>query len=92
MPPEAVAGAIRPNTRMLWLETPCNPTMQLADIKALSDMAHAKGVRDVAVAVGAPGAPVVAEGAVEGRDLGPVVDPAGHELARDVGHRRDQHV
>jgi cystathionine beta-lyase/cystathionine gamma-synthase len=47
--PEAVAAAITPQTRMLWLETPCNPTLQLADIAALSDLAHAKGVRDVVV-------------------------------------------
>ena len=47
--PQAVADAIRPNTRMLWLETPANPTMQLCDLKALSTLAHEKGVRDVVV-------------------------------------------
>jgi cystathionine beta-lyase/cystathionine gamma-synthase len=47
--PQAVADAIRPETRMLWLETPCNPTLQLADIKGLSDLAHRQGVRDVVV-------------------------------------------
>jgi cystathionine beta-lyase/cystathionine gamma-synthase len=44
--PEEVEAAIRPNTRMLWLETPANPTMKLCDI---AEMAHRKGVRDVAV-------------------------------------------
>lgn len=47
--PQAVAEAITPRTRMLWLETPCNPTLQLADIAALSALAHANGVRDVVV-------------------------------------------
>ena len=47
--PEEVAAAIRPETRMLWLETPANPTMKLSDIAELSRIAHAKGVRDVAV-------------------------------------------
>ena len=47
--PEEVAAAIRPATRMLWLETPANPTMKLCDIAALSRLAHEKGVRDVAV-------------------------------------------
>jgi len=47
--PEAVVAAVRPNTRMLWLETPCNPTLQLADIKLLSQLAHDRGVRDVVV-------------------------------------------
>jgi len=46
---DEVAEAIRPNTRMLWLETPANPTMRLCDIARLSKLAHAKGVRDVAV-------------------------------------------
>lgn len=47
--PEEVAAAIRPETRMLWLETPANPTMKLCDIALLSRLAHEKGVRDVAV-------------------------------------------
>lgn len=47
--PGEVAAAIRPNTRMLWLETPANPTMKLCDIAELSALAHARGVRDVAV-------------------------------------------
>lgn len=44
-----VAAAIRPNTRMLWLETPANPTMKLCDIEALARLAHDRGVRDVVV-------------------------------------------
>ena len=47
--PEEVAAAIRPTTRMLWLETPANPTMKLCDIALLSRLAHDRGVRDVAV-------------------------------------------
>lgn len=47
--PDEVAAAIRPNTRMLWLETPANPTMKLCDIALLSQLAHGQGVRDVAV-------------------------------------------
>jgi cystathionine beta-lyase/cystathionine gamma-synthase len=46
---KAVAAEIRPNTRMLWLETPSNPTMQISDIKILAALAHEKGVRDVVV-------------------------------------------
>lgn len=47
--PGEVAAAIRPNTRMLWLETPANPTMKLCDIALLARLAHERGVRDVAV-------------------------------------------
>ena len=33
--------AIRPETRLLFLETPSNPLTELADIRALADLAHA---------------------------------------------------
>lgn len=46
---DMVERAIGPRTRMLWVETPANPIMRLADIGALSRLARAKGVRDVAV-------------------------------------------
>jgi cystathionine beta-lyase/cystathionine gamma-synthase len=46
---QAVEDAIRPNTKMIWLETPANPTMKLCDIEAIATLAHAKDVRDVAV-------------------------------------------
>ncbi|MFZ5824479.1 MAG: methionine gamma-lyase [Bacillota bacterium] len=41
---EAVAEAIRPNTKLLIFETPANPTMKLADIRALSKLAHSHGI------------------------------------------------
>ena len=34
---------LRPNTKMLFVETPTNPLTQLADIRALSEMAHECG-------------------------------------------------
>jgi O-succinylhomoserine sulfhydrylase len=34
-------AAIKPNTRFLFLETPSNPLVEIADIKALADIAHA---------------------------------------------------
>jgi cystathionine beta-lyase/cystathionine gamma-synthase len=46
---EMVAAAIGPRTKMLWIETPANPIMRLADIAAVSALAHGRGVRDVAV-------------------------------------------
>ena len=44
-----IADAIRPQSRMLWIETPANPIMRLSDIEAASTLAHKKGVRDVVV-------------------------------------------
>ncbi|WP_456418216.1 O-succinylhomoserine sulfhydrylase [Thiolapillus sp.] len=37
---EAWRAAIRPNTRMLFVETPSNPLGELGDIQALADLAH----------------------------------------------------
>lgn len=38
--PAAWSEAIRPNTRMLFLETPSNPMTEIGDIAALSEIAH----------------------------------------------------
>ncbi|WP_456452610.1 cystathionine gamma-synthase [Thermococcus sp.] len=46
--PENVRMAIRENTRMVWLETPTNPLLKLADIKAIAEIAHE---RDIIVVV-----------------------------------------
>src|SRR5581483_3376458 len=34
--------AIRPNTKMIWLETPTNPLLGLIDIQGVADIAHRK--------------------------------------------------
>ena len=40
----AVEAAITDKTRMLWVETPTNPMMKIADIAALSKVAKARGL------------------------------------------------
>jgi len=40
---EAWERAIRPQTRFLFLETPSNPLTEIADIRRLADLAHARG-------------------------------------------------
>ncbi len=37
---EAVRAAIRPDTRAIWVETPTNPLLGIADIEALASIAH----------------------------------------------------
>jgi cystathionine beta-lyase/cystathionine gamma-synthase len=37
--PAIVLGALRPNTKMLYIETPTNPTMRLTDISAMAKLA-----------------------------------------------------
>jgi cystathionine gamma-synthase len=41
---ESYAACIRPNTRMIWLETPSNPLLQVADIGAISALARERGI------------------------------------------------
>lgn len=41
--PAAWEAAIKPNTRFLFLETPSNPLIEIADIRALADIAHRHG-------------------------------------------------
>lgn len=41
--PAAVAAAMRPSTRLLWIETPSNPMLHMVDIAALADLAHRHG-------------------------------------------------
>jgi O-succinylhomoserine sulfhydrylase len=40
--PDAWEAAIRPETRLLFIETPSNPLTELADIRRLSEIAHAR--------------------------------------------------
>lgn len=39
--PENFAKAMQPNTKAVFIETPTNPTLDLVDIKAVADIAHA---------------------------------------------------
>ncbi len=41
-------AAIRPNTRMIWIETPSNPLLKLADLEAIAGMARRRGIIAVA--------------------------------------------
>ncbi len=40
---DQVRGAVRPNTRLIWVETPSNPLLKITDIAAVAEIAHAAG-------------------------------------------------
>jgi cystathionine beta-lyase/cystathionine gamma-synthase len=42
--PENVAEAIRPETRLVWLETPTNPLLKIADVAGIARVARERGV------------------------------------------------
>jgi cystathionine gamma-lyase len=46
--PEAVKEALRPNTRMIWVETPSNPLLKIVDLQAIAAIAKARQILAVA--------------------------------------------
>ena len=42
-----VRSALRPETKLVWVETPSNPMWKISDVRALADLAHAAGARCV---------------------------------------------
>jgi cystathionine gamma-lyase len=42
--PHAVTAAIRPGTKMIWIESPSNPMLRLVDIAAVAAIARARGI------------------------------------------------
>ncbi|MCF8601942.1 cystathionine gamma-synthase [Gordonia sp. HY442] len=43
--PDAVAAAMTPKTKLVWIETPTNPLLNVGDIAKLADVAHEGGAR-----------------------------------------------
>ena len=41
----ALEAAVRPNTKLIWAETPTNPLLKVLDIAALADFARKRGIR-----------------------------------------------
>ncbi len=42
---DAWRAAVRPNTKVLFLETPANPTLEIIDLRAVAEIAHKAGAR-----------------------------------------------
>ena len=46
--PDLVEGALKENTRMLWVESPSNPLLRIVDFEAVVAIAHARNILVVA--------------------------------------------
>ncbi len=44
---DAIRGAFRPQTRVVWFETPSNPLLKIVDLEAVCTVAHDAGARVV---------------------------------------------
>ncbi len=42
---QAVAAAVKPNTRLVFVETPANPTLIMSDLEAIAEIAHKNGAK-----------------------------------------------
>lgn len=42
---DAVKASVKPNTKLIFVETPGNPTLVMSDIQAIADIAHANGAK-----------------------------------------------
>lgn len=40
----ALEGAIRPNTRLIWIETPTNPLLKLIDLRRVAEIGRKRGI------------------------------------------------
>ena len=46
--PENLLAALRPETKLVWVETPTNPLLRLADLRAIAEICRARGIVSVA--------------------------------------------
>jgi cystathionine beta-lyase/cystathionine gamma-synthase len=44
---QSLADALRPETRMIWIETPSNPLLKLVDLTMVADLARERGIQTV---------------------------------------------
>jgi len=42
--PDKLVAAITPQTKLVWVETPTNPLLRLADLRAIADICRARGI------------------------------------------------
>lgn len=42
--PQVISAAIRPETKLIWIESPSNPLLQILDIATICQLAHEQGV------------------------------------------------
>jgi len=46
--PEGLQSALQPDTKLVWVETPTNPLLRLADLRAIAEICRARGIVTVA--------------------------------------------
>ena len=80
---DAVAAALRPNTRLIWVETPSNPLMKIADLAAIASLARAAGPHVMTICDGTFATPVLQ------RPLEFGIDLVTHSTTKYIGGHSD---
>jgi cystathionine gamma-synthase len=80
---DAVGAAIRPATRLIWVETPSNPLMKVTDLRAIAKLARAAGPNIVTVCDGTFATPILQRPL----DLG--IDMVCHSTTKYIGGHSD---
>jgi cystathionine gamma-lyase len=65
--PQALLAALRPETRMVWVESPTNPMLKLADLQAIGAICRARGI--IAVCDNTFASPIVQRPLESGIDI-----------------------
>ncbi|HEX3747328.1 MAG TPA: aminotransferase class I/II-fold pyridoxal phosphate-dependent enzyme [Bryobacteraceae bacterium] len=80
---EAVRAAIRPSTRLIWVETPSNPLMKVTDLAAIAKLAQAAEPKVTTVCDGTFATPVLQ------RPLELGIDLVAHSTTKYIGGHSD---
>jgi len=80
---DGVRAALRPNTRLIWTETPSNPLMKITDLAAIASLARAAGPHVMTVCDGTFATPVLQQPL----ELG--IDVVAHSTTKYIGGHSD---
>src|SRR3954454_21788715 len=80
---DAVRAAMRPTTRLVWLETPSNPLLKIADLAAVAQIARDAGPHIITICDGTFATPVLQ------RPLEHGIDMVAHSTTKYLGGHGD---
>jgi cystathionine gamma-synthase len=81
--PEAVRAALRPETRLIWVETPSNPLMKITDLAAIAGIARASGPNVMTICDGTFATPILQ------RPLELGIDMVAHSTTKYISGHSD---
>jgi cystathionine gamma-synthase len=80
---DAVRAAVRPDTRLIWVETPSNPLMKITDLAAIAGLARAAGPHVMTICDSTFATPVLQ------RPLELGIDMVAHSTTKYIGGHSD---